>query len=188
MPGLVLGVTLEPWATGVLIVAFSILVVAVAVIGGLALIAVSGHWVASELREATAAIRDLEEEIRMVRDTAVPSFATFLGTVGVATSGLVSPGVGVVTTLVLAGTTFLFASLAKDGDSGPIRRWLAVIAAITPVAGAIVAVFVSGRFASFSTTTQVAIAVGLVIAIAGLTGFVIDEVKRDIPVAPPGNV
>jgi amino acid transporter len=187
MAGLVLGVTVEPWARDVLIVAFSIGLVFAVVIGGLFAIAKAGARVADELTATVEAVKELEGRVRELQDGTIPAFASFLGTVGVAVSGLVSPIAGIVFAFVCAAATFVFASLAKDPNSGPFRRWLAVIAAMAPFVGSTIGVFVSGHFASLSLSMQIAIAVGLVIGVAGLTGIVIRQTKQQISLAPPSS-
>jgi biopolymer transport protein ExbB/TolQ len=182
----VFGVAIEPWAKGVVVVALSIGLVFIVVVGGSLMVVILAKRLADRLNEVAAAVSDLERQVFELRETGIPAFASFLGTVGVATSSLVvSPVFGFLISLVLAGATFAFASLAKDQRCARYRRWLAAVAAMAPFIGTTVGVFASGRFASLSLTTQIALSVGLVIGVVGLTGVVQAAARAQISSAVP---
>jgi hypothetical protein len=179
------GSTFEPWAEGTLTVALSIIAVLVTVIGGCLLVVTFVREIAAQLNEVALKIAKLEERVDDLSEAALPAFTTCLGTVGVTIFGLVSPLVGACASVVFALVTFAFASLAKNPKVGPIRRWLAAAAAMSPLAGLVAAAFVSGRLGGLSPAAAIALVVLFIVGAVGLLGVIHGALRKRIPDRDP---
>jgi MFS family permease len=190
MSDLVAGVSIEPWAVSLIVVVGSFGGVALALILVGFMTVKYGRRVIDEIRQLTEAVHELDEKVRVVRNTAVPAVATAVGAFGLAITGAVSPWAGAGASVGASLITYVFAACADDPESGRLRALLATAAAMVPILAIFIGLAASGGLSGLSAASLVAFVAVSIIGFTGLMFLVLRASQKDIDqdsAAPGGS-